>query len=172
MADVAAVADGLLRVAEFGDEVGKLGGCVGAVLRVDNARSGEGWGKREEGGTYRDEGRLGERHHPVLVPEKVEELGIVRRLEVRDLEGVVRVGVHSKILDLVDRDRLVLGGGSVWRGVALRVEIEGQRRTKRRDREKGTDVGVSTESADLDTARRDRAVGVDLWEWKPQVREV
>lgn len=43
----------------------------------------------------------------------------MRTLEVRDLERVVGVRVDTKVFDLVDRDRLVLGGGSVGRNVAL-----------------------------------------------------
>ena len=65
---------------------------------------------------------MGEGHNPVLVPEKVEELRVARALEVRDLERVVRVGVHSEVFNLGERDRLVLGGCSVRRSVALQQE--------------------------------------------------
>lgn len=76
--------------------------------------------QEEEGsGTHRDERALAEGHDPVLVPQEVEELGVVRALEVRHLERVVGVGVHAKVFDLVDRDRLVLGRGRVRRRVAL-----------------------------------------------------
>lgn len=69
--------------------------------------------------SHRNERTLTESHDPVLVPQQVEQLGVVRTLEVRDLERVVGVRVDTKVFDLVDRDRLVLGGGSVGRNVAL-----------------------------------------------------
>jgi len=78
---------------------------------VSHARRGRERGKEGEGEprTHRDERTLAERHDPVLVPEEVEQARVVRALEVRHLERVVARRVHAKVLDLVLRDRLVLG---------------------------------------------------------------
>merc|ERR1711939_9215 len=80
------------------------------------------------------------------IPEELEQLGIAGRLEVRDLERVVRVGVHAKVLDLRQWDRLVVRGAGAWRRIAL---------------------GVRAERADVNAPSRDRTVRVndDGEEW-------
>ena len=60
-------------------------------------------GRRTNG----DEWRLRECHDPILVPKQIEQLGIGRRFEVRDFEGIIRIGVNSEIFNLVERDRLI-----------------------------------------------------------------
>ena len=55
-----------------------------------------------------DERTLGERHDPVLVPEKIEESSIGAGLEVGDFEGVVGIRVDSEIFNLGEGDRLIL----------------------------------------------------------------
>lgn len=69
--------------------------------------------------THRDDLTLAQRIDPVLVPQKIQQLGIQARLEDGDLELIVRVGVDTEILDLVERDGLVVVGGSVGWSVAL-----------------------------------------------------
>lgn len=69
--------------------------------------------------TYRDDLTLAQRIDPVLVPQKIQQLGIQARLEDGDLELIVRVGVNTEILDLVERDGLVVVGGGIGRRVAL-----------------------------------------------------
>ena len=43
------------------------------------------------------------------------------RLEKRDVKRIILVGVHPEILDLVQRDRLILGLRLVWRLITLRI---------------------------------------------------
>jgi hypothetical protein len=93
-------------------------------------------------GTHRDERTLGERVDPVLVPEQAEELRVERAREHLHVERVVLVRVHAEVLNLRERDGLVLvATGRGRRCVALRVRPE---------------------RANVDLACGDRAVGVDL----------
>jgi hypothetical protein len=88
----------------------------------------------------RDQRALAERVHPILIPQHTQQLIIQARLEHLDLELVVLVRVDTKVLDLAERDRLVLGRGHVLRRVVL---------------------GERAEGADVDLARGDGAVRVD-----------
>ena len=71
--------------------------------------------------TYREEGAGGEGVDPVLVPEEVEEVRVQRGLEVGDLQGVVLPTVHSKVLDLLQGDGLVLSRALVRGRVPLQA---------------------------------------------------
>ena len=75
--------------------------------------------------THRYQGTLTERVHPVLIPEQTEQLIVETALEDLDVDLVVLVRVRAKVLDLVQRDRLVLGRSGVWWGVVLRIRPEG-----------------------------------------------
>ena len=44
---------------------------------------------------------------PVLGPEQVQQASINAGLEVGDVEAVVGLAMHAKVLDLAQRDRLV-----------------------------------------------------------------
>ena len=92
--------------------------------------------------SVREQRRGGQRADPVLIPQAVEQLRIERGLEVRDVERVVTLRMCTKVFGLVERDGLeaVGAGACVWRLVVL---------------------GVGSESADLDLACRDGAVGVN-----------
>jgi hypothetical protein len=79
--------------------------------------------------THRDQRTLTQRVDPVLVPQRLEQLGIETTLEHGDLERVVGVGVHTKVLDLVQRNGLVLGGCGIRRSVSLRG-VRNQRANK------------------------------------------
>ena len=56
---------------------------------------------------------------PILVPQQIQQLGVQARFEDGHLELIVRVGVDAEIFDLVERDGLVVAGGSIGRGVTL-----------------------------------------------------
>lgn len=84
--------------------------------RVRVSRCLGGGAVRTTRAAHRDERALAECHDPVLVPQQVEQARVVRTLEVRHLERVIGARVHAKVLDLVLRDRLVLGRARVqWR---------------------------------------------------------
>lgn len=91
---------------------------------------------------HRNERALAERVHPILIPQHTQQLRVQTRLEDLDLELIILPRVHAKVLDLAQRDALVLGSGtrSTGRGVVLREGAEG---------------------ADVDLAGGDGAVGVD-----------
>mmetsp|Transcript_10120 Transcript_10120/g.25775 ORF Transcript_10120/g.25775 Transcript_10120/m.25775 type:complete len:207 (-) Transcript_10120:122-742(-) len=55
-----------------------------------------------------EERRGAERVDPVLVPQEVQHVRVQGGLEVADVQRVVALGVHAKVLDLVERDGLVL----------------------------------------------------------------
>ena len=80
--------------------------------------------------------------HPVLVPQQSQELLIEARLEHLDFELIVLICVNTKVLNLVQGDRLVLG---LFRRCGWLVA-----------------VGVSAEGADVDLSGRNGAVRVDL----------
>ena len=66
-------------------------------------------------------GRGGERGDPVLVPQRVQDGRVERRLEVRDVERVVLVRVRAKVLGLLER-HLGLGLG-LELGLGLRLGL-------------------------------------------------
>jgi shikimate 5-dehydrogenase len=84
---------------------------------------------------------LAERVDPVLVPQETQELCVETALEDLHVELVVLVRVDAKILDLRQRNGLVLGSGGRGRGIVL---------------------GVGPEGTDVYFAGRDSAVRVDL----------
>ena len=55
-----------------------------------------------------EEGRGGKGDDSVVVPQVVQQPLVHRRLEVGNVERVVGLAVHAKVLDLAERDRLVL----------------------------------------------------------------
>lgn len=59
-------------------------------------------------GAYREERGLGESVDPILVPELVQEMCVESGLEVGDLQGVVLLAVNTKVLNLAQRNSLVL----------------------------------------------------------------
>ncbi len=65
------------------------------------------------------EGRGGQGVDPVLAPELVQQDSVQAALEVADVQAVVGVGVHPKVLYLAERDGLVLRGLLIWRLVVL-----------------------------------------------------
>lgn len=91
--------------------------------------------------SVRDQGALAERIDPVLVPQESEQLIVKSRLEDLDVDLVVLIRMDTKILNLAERDGLVLGGSGIGRGIVL---------------------WVGTEGADVDLSSRDGAVWVDL----------
>ena len=68
------------------------------------------------------EGRGGQGVNPVLAPELVQQDGVQAALEVGDVQAVVGVGVHSKVLNLAERDGLVLRRLVIWRLVVLQTQ--------------------------------------------------
>ena len=66
-----------------------------------------------------DEGRGRQGVDPVLVPQQVQDVGVQAGLEKGDVQGVVALAVHPKVLNLVHGDGLVLAGRRVWGRVAL-----------------------------------------------------
>jgi hypothetical protein len=112
------------------------------------------------GEAYGDQRTLTERVDPILVPERAEQLRIQATLEDRDVELIVRVGVDTKVFDLVQRNRLVLGGRCIGRCVALIALNEisiGHIRSIRRPY-----FRITSESSNLDFTGRDGPVGIDL----------
>lgn len=91
--------------------------------------------------TYRNQGALTERVDPVLIPQKPKQFIVQGGLENLHFQWIVLIGVYTEVLDLVQRDRLVLGGDGVWWCVVLWICAEG---------------------SDVNLARRNRAVWVDL----------
>lgn len=71
-----------------------------------------------------EQARTSQRVDPVLVPQRVQELAVQGGFEVSDVELIVLLAVDTKVLDFVQRNRLVLGWFFVWRLVALRVRSE------------------------------------------------
>mmetsp|Transcript_20368 Transcript_20368/g.51608 ORF Transcript_20368/g.51608 Transcript_20368/m.51608 type:complete len:284 (+) Transcript_20368:361-1212(+) len=65
-----------------------------------------------------------QRGHPVLVPQQVQHVRVGGGLEEGDVQAVVLLGVHPKVLDLGQGDGLVLGGALVGRPVSLGVRPE------------------------------------------------
>ena len=57
-----------------------------------------------------------------FAPELVQQDGVQAALEVGDVQAVVGVGVHSKVLNLAERDGLVLRRLVVWRLVVLQTQ--------------------------------------------------
>mmetsp|Transcript_46438 Transcript_46438/g.131312 ORF Transcript_46438/g.131312 Transcript_46438/m.131312 type:complete len:299 (-) Transcript_46438:207-1103(-) len=70
------------------------------------------------------EGRGGQGVNPVLAPQELEDRRVHRVLEYLDGQRVVPLAVDTEILDLVERDGLVLGWTLVRWHVALRVRAE------------------------------------------------
>lgn len=68
---------------------------------------------------YRDQGTLTESVHPILVPERAEQLRIQATLEDGNVELVVRIRVDTKVFDFVQGDRLVLGSRGIRRCITL-----------------------------------------------------
>ena len=68
---------------------------------------------------YREQRAGGEGVDPVLVPEQVQEMRVEGGLEVRHLQGVVLPTVHTKILNLLQGDGLVLPWAVIRRGIPL-----------------------------------------------------
>ena len=77
------------------------------------------------GGTNGDERALAECVDPVLVPKEAEELLVKTRAKDLDVKLVVLVGVDTKVLDLAERDRLVVGPCGRGGFVVLWVGTEG-----------------------------------------------
>ena len=67
-----------------------------------------------------DQRRRAECVDPVVVPERIQQPLVHHRLEVGDLERVVRLAVDAEILNLAQRDGLVFAGAVIWRLVACR----------------------------------------------------
>jgi hypothetical protein len=86
---------------------------------------------------------LTKRVHPVLIPQQPKQFCVKCALKDLDVKLVVLVCVDAEILDLRERDRLVLGFSPATRGwgVVLRISAE------------GTDVDLSSGNS---------AVGIDL----------
>ena len=69
----------------------------------------------------RQEGRGRQGVDPVLAPELVQQASVQAALEVADVQAVVGVGMHPEVLDLAQRDGLVLRGLLIWRLVVLQA---------------------------------------------------
>ena len=91
--------------------------------------------------THRYQRTLTKRVDPVLVPQHREDVIVKTGFEDLNIQLVVLISVYSKVLDLVERYRLVFRARCVGRRVVFRV---------------------STESSDVDFASRDGTVGIDL----------
>ena len=69
-------------------------------------------------------GRGGEGVNPVVVPQVVQQPLVHRRLEIGHVERVVGLAVDAKVLNLVERNCLVLAGLLIRRLVALGICAE------------------------------------------------
>lgn len=99
--------------------------------------------------TVAEEGALGQRLHPVLVPEELQQLGVERGLEVGDFHGVIPAGVSTEVLGLGKGHALATGTGVIGRGSGGSGRFGGF-----------VAIGEGPEGTDLNTAGADGAVGV------------
>lgn len=75
--------------------------------------------------THGDQRALAECIDPVFIPQHREEIVIQTWFEDLNLELIVLISMYTEIFDLAERDRLILGGWSIRRGVIFRERAEG-----------------------------------------------
>ena len=91
--------------------------------------------------THRNQRTLAQGINPIFIPQHAQQLCIQTRLEDLNVDLIILVCMDTKVLDLVQRNRLVFRRGSVGRCIIL---------------------WVGAECSNVDFSGRDCAVGVDL----------
>ena len=96
--------------------------------------------------THGDQWTLAKSVDPILIPEETEKVSIQAGCEDLDVKLVILVRMYTKVLNLVERDRLIFGRRSVgWRVV----------------------LWICAESANVYLTGGDGAIGVDLYAIRP-----
>lgn len=58
--------------------------------------------------SVRDGWRRRQSAHPILVPQQIQQSAIERRLENRNIQLIIRLAMHTKVLNLLERNGLIL----------------------------------------------------------------